>query len=306
MVQPAEEPKTQETKPKNGQAKEETSHQALPVLTKPSDERAILPFSSVAAFEAAQRMAKALASSSLVPAAYQGDKNIPNVLIAMEMASRIGASIFMVMQNLDVIHGTPGWRGKFLIATVNTCGRFTPLQFEWRSSKGKGDWGCRAVATEIKTGKVLQGSWIDWDMVTAEGWSSKNGSKWKTMAEQMFMYRAGAFWSRAYAPEIALGMSTAEELEDVGPTDVPTAISNAPVSDLEAQIRAKTETKAAPPSEPAKQTPAPRRRSAEKPPESKPEAKADAPKEDPKQVSTNDIVDAALDEKSDADESGID
>src|SRR6185369_2120746 len=48
-----------------------------------------------------------------------------------------------------------------------------------------------------------------------EGWSSKNGSKWKTMPEQMLMYRAAAFWGRVYAPEKMLGMHTGDELEDV-------------------------------------------------------------------------------------------
>jgi hypothetical protein len=51
-------------------------------------------------------------------------------------------------------------------------------------------------------------------MAKAEGWYTKNGSKWKTMPEQMLQYRAAAFWTRAYAPEIALGMHTAEEIHD--------------------------------------------------------------------------------------------
>jgi len=46
-------------------------------------------FASSSNFENAQRMAKALASSSMVPEAYRG--NLPNVLIAIELASRIGA-----------------------------------------------------------------------------------------------------------------------------------------------------------------------------------------------------------------------
>jgi hypothetical protein len=51
-------------------------------------------------------------------------------------------------------------------------------------------------------------------MVDAEGWSKKTGSKWLTMPEQMFMYRAAAFWSRVFAPEISLGMHTSDEVED--------------------------------------------------------------------------------------------
>jgi Lar family restriction alleviation protein len=51
--------------------------------------------------------AKALANSTLVPQQYQN--NLPNCLIALEMAQRIGASPLMVMQNLYIVHGRPGW-----------------------------------------------------------------------------------------------------------------------------------------------------------------------------------------------------
>lgn len=170
-------------------------------------------FSSESNFAAAQRMAKGLASSSLVPEAYRN--NIPNVLIAMELATRIGASVFAVMQNLDIIHGRPGWRATFIIATINACGRFTPLRFRWEGKPGTDSWGCRAVAKDRESGEECIGALITMALAKAEGWSAKNGSKWKTMPEQMIMYRAAAFWGRVYAPEKMLGMHTGDELEDV-------------------------------------------------------------------------------------------
>jgi hypothetical protein len=191
-------------------------------------------FASIAAFEAAQRMAKSLAASTLVPDAYQN--NIPNVLIAMELASRIGASVFMVMQNLDVIHGRPGWRAQFLIATVNMSGRFTPLRFRWQGKPGTDEWGCRAVARDRETGEECEGALITIGIAKAEGWYSRNGSKWKTMPEQMLMYRSGAFWERVYCPELGLGMTTAEEIIDtvgVPVPDMPTAIVPGSTKDLE-------------------------------------------------------------------------
>lgn len=54
-------------------------------------------------------------------------------------------------------------------------------------------------------------------MVKAEGWLSKTGSKWKTMPQLMFRYRAAAFFARIYAPDITLGMQTAEEIYDAPP-----------------------------------------------------------------------------------------
>ena len=163
-------------------------------------------------FELLQRVAKAFASSELVPKQYQG--NIANCMIAMDMAQRIGANPLMAMQNLYVVHGTPGWSSKFLIATINACGRYSSLRYEWKGTPGKPDYGCRAWAIEKETGERLDGIWVTWEMVRAEGWDAKNGSKWKTMPDQMFVYRSAAFWQRAYAPELGMGLTTQEEIVD--------------------------------------------------------------------------------------------
>ena len=119
-----------------------------------------------------------------------------------------------VMQSMVPIHGKPTWSAAFLIATVNSCGRFSPMRFRWVGKEGTDDWGCRAYAVEREGNLELVGALVTIAMAKAEGWYSKNGSKWKTMPEQMLQYRAAAFWTRAYAPEIALGMHTSEEIHD--------------------------------------------------------------------------------------------
>ncbi|MDO6658942.1 hypothetical protein, partial [Anaerobacillus sp. 1_MG-2023] len=77
-----------------------------------------------------------------VPQQYRD--NIANCIIALEMANRMGASPMMVMQNLYIVHGNPGWSSKFLIATFNQCGRYTSLRYEWDADRK----GCRAWAIE--------------------------------------------------------------------------------------------------------------------------------------------------------------
>ena len=168
-------------------------------------------FGSTEGFELCQRMAKVFATSSLVPAQYQN--NMSNCIIAMEMASRIGASPLQVMQNLYIVHGNPGFSAKFLIACINASGKFSPLRYEFKGKENTDDWGCRAYAVD-KEGEVLHGAWVTISMAKKEGWFSKNGSKWQTMPELMLQYRAAAFFQRTYAPEISLGMQSAEELYD--------------------------------------------------------------------------------------------
>lgn len=169
-------------------------------------------FFDLQGFELLQRVAKAFATSTLVPAQYQG--NISNCMIALNLSERLHADALMVMQNLYIVHGNPGWSSKFLIASVNTCGRYESLRYEWRGEEGKPNFGCRAWTIERSTGEKLYGIWVDWKMVRAEGWDARKGSKWLTMPDQMFIYRAAAFWQRAYAPEISMGLTTAEELQD--------------------------------------------------------------------------------------------
>lgn len=192
------------------------------------------------AFALAQRQAKALASSDLVPQAYRN--NLPNTLLAMEVANRIGASPFAVMQNLYIVQGRPSWSSSFLIATVNACGRFEPLRFEIvGTDPAAKDYKVRAITKDKASGEVCAGAWITWKTVEAEGWSKKSGSKWLTMPEQMFMYRAAGFWARVYAPEISLGIQTSEEVRDVwgGPAEVvhpAAATEHGNLQALEAQL----------------------------------------------------------------------
>jgi hypothetical protein len=170
---------------------------------------------SLANFEHAQRVAKMIATSTLVPDKYQG--RVDNVMIAMEMANRMNISPLMVMQNLHIVKGNPGWSGSFVIAMINGSKRFDDdLEFEFTGEKGKGDYGCRAF--QYKKGKRVESTKVDWNMVVGEGWD-KN-SKWKTMTDQMFMYRSAAFFGRAHTPDLLMGMQTAEEVYDVQSVDV--------------------------------------------------------------------------------------
>ena len=176
-------------------------------------------FSGIAAFEAAQRMAQALCTSTMVPSEYRGQQGLSNSLIALEIAARMGLSPLVVMQNMTPIHGKPSWSSSFLIATVNASGRFSPLRFVFDDKNNPSC--CCAVARDKATGEVLEGETISIEMAKREGWWSrpdrygKETSKWQSMTGQMLRYRAAAFWVKVYCPEISLGLMTQEEVADV-------------------------------------------------------------------------------------------
>ena len=162
-------------------------------------------------FIMAMQMAKTLASSTIVPQTFQ--QNSSNCLIAIEQAQRLHVSPLMVMQNLYVIQGRPSWSSKFLIAAINNSGKFdTELQFEEKNDKNGKPFSCMAWA--MKNGRKVEGMTVDMDMADDEGWTKKNGSKWKTMPQLMLRYRAASFFSSLQCPELTMGLYTKEEIID--------------------------------------------------------------------------------------------
>lgn len=210
------------------------------------------------AFELSQRIAKMLSSSTLVPEQYRATiqkkagkdeygnqlwreepnpNGLSNCVIALNMSNRMGADPLMVMQNLYLVNGRPSWSSQFIMAGINSSGRFSALRFEledlgekevecvetvWENRKPKKisktvkihDFSCVAWAIERETGERLESSKITIEMAVKEGWYTKEGSKWQTMSEQMLRYRAASFFGRVYAPELLMGLRSAEEEQD--------------------------------------------------------------------------------------------
>lgn len=164
-------------------------------------------------FNTSLRMAKAYAASTIIPAQYQN--NISNCFIALQMAERMHADPFQVMQSLNVIKGRPSWSSAFIIAAVNQSGRFkTPINYKMTGSWKDKTLSCVAYAT-ANDGSVCESIAVTYEMAKAEGWIDKQGSKWLTMPELMIRYRAAAFFGRQYCPDLLLGLMTTEEQRDI-------------------------------------------------------------------------------------------
>jgi hypothetical protein len=226
-----------------------------------------------AGFDQLQRVANALSKSSLVPVQYRAfvevkeygkvvghepnSAGLPNCIVALNMAQRMGADPLLIMQNLYVIEGRPSWSSQFIIASINSCGRFSPLRFDlsepdkveeitytatfWKGGKKQEEQRkakvqhqtCRAWVIEKETGDRLDGPTVSIQMAIDEGWLTKNGSKWLTMPEIMLRYRAASLLGRLYAPELLMGLQTVEEVRDViDPRDDDIVLTPTKVADL--------------------------------------------------------------------------
>ncbi|MDE2470485.1 MAG: hypothetical protein KGL35_17500, partial [Bradyrhizobium sp.] len=182
-----------------------------------------------AKFEHLWRLSTAFSSSDLVPEQFR--RKPENCFIGIQMAIRLGVDPFMFLQSCYVVHGRPGLEAKLAIALANSSGVFVgPIRYRLEGS-GK-TRKCTAFATVRETSETIEMT-VDWAMVEAEGWNKKSGSKWLTIPEVMFRYRAAMLLIRTHCPEVIMGMQSKEELEDIAPeaaTTVQRTLATAPSS----------------------------------------------------------------------------
>lgn len=160
------------------------------------------------AFDQGYRAAKLFASSSLVPAHLKGKPE--DCFIALHMAKKMNEDPLMVMQNIYIVSGKAGWSAQFMIGRANRSGLFKD-QITWETTGDGAALSVTAKAT-LQNGAEIHAT-ASMAMANAEGWT-KN-AKYKSMPEHMLRYRSATFLIRLYAPEVMLGLPTADENEDV-------------------------------------------------------------------------------------------
>lgn len=207
---------------------------------------------NVEQFNQMQRVCKSLVYSSILPKRYCVSKDvteiqaIANCMIAFNMSRRMGVDMITVAQSLHIINGTPSWSAQFVTSLVNTSGKFTELKYRfWNDGKvGSGSYLKKEGWGDKQTTKMVPFDYPDMDNMTCEayawyvgdekteenkvisekisirtamerGWWHKENSSWPSIPKQMCMYRTGAFFQRAYIPQIGLGLRTAEEERDI-------------------------------------------------------------------------------------------
>lgn len=164
-------------------------------------------------FEQLQRGAKLFASSGLVPAQFK--ENPAACFVGLQLAQQLGVNPFMLFQRMySPGGGKIAVEAQVMIAVANQRGVFTgPIEYEFTGKKGGDDWTCTARATLSRSNKQVDLP-ISWATVKGEGWSPKN-PKWTTMPEQMFRYRTATWLIRTYCPEVIMGLSSVDEIEDI-------------------------------------------------------------------------------------------
>jgi hypothetical protein len=157
--------------------------------------------------------------------------NLPNCLIALQIANRLGEEPLTVMQNIYVVSGRPGWKTEYVIARANKAGVFSS-RITWKTT-GRGDTlAVTACATLANTGEAIEVT-CDMAMAKAEEWT--RNKKYTSMPEHMLRWRSAAMLIRLYAPEVMIGMPTYEEVETM-PAEMRDVTPAKPSRDMQAAL----------------------------------------------------------------------
>jgi hypothetical protein len=171
----------------------------------------------VLGFEKLMELANLLAKSTIVPTTYMNRPE--NCFIALDMASRMGISPMIVMQNLYVIQGKPSWSGAAIASMIRSNPALRNVELIYVGEEGKDTWGAYVTAVNKTSGKTLKGGTVTLAIAKKEGWFQKAGSKWQTMPELMLAYRSFAWFGRVHCSDIMMGMQAVEEVYDSEPIE---------------------------------------------------------------------------------------
>jgi len=175
-------------------------------------------------FDMLMNRSEMLSKSNVIPVTYQHRPE--NCFVALDMASRMGISYMMVMQNLHVIQGKPSWSGSAIASMIRSNVTLKDVELHYVGTEGKDDWGAYVTAINVKSGKTLKGATVTIGTSKKEGWYQKSGSKWQTMPELMLGYRAYAWFGRLYTPETMMGLQSTDEVEDIAKRTETATINN--------------------------------------------------------------------------------
>ena len=192
-------------------------------LTAQPAARYVSPLDKIQTYAELCEAGEMFARSQLVPDTFRGKPG--DCAIALDLALRLNLNPLSLFPQLFVIHGRPSLSAQYMIALVNRSGRFSCIRWQegidgdveftsYGKTRRLPNYYAIAEFTEKATGETLKSTRVDMRVAAANGWLTKDGSKWQTMPAQMCRYRSASWLIKAYAPELAMGLSFVDEVED--------------------------------------------------------------------------------------------
>ncbi len=157
----------------------------------------------------AMELAKTLASSQLIPKAFQ--QRPGDVFVAMMWSHSLGIPIVQGLQGIAVINGKPSLYGDALLAVCMGSGQMADIEETVTGNADNLTATCKVTRRGKPTPVVSTFSMAD---ARAAGLLGKPGP-WKQYTSRMLKMRARAFALRDAFPDVLSGIASAEEMQDV-------------------------------------------------------------------------------------------
>ncbi|WP_020409857.1 RecT family recombinase [Hahella ganghwensis] len=175
------------------------------------------------AMEELHRLATVMANGSKVTVPEHLQGSVGDCMAICMQAAQWQMNPFAVAQKTHIVNGTLGYEAQLVNAVVSSSkvirGRF---KYEYG-----GDWthGANNQSAWVRAGAVLAGETeITWgERLFPAQITTKNSPLWKSNPKQQSAYLATKYWARLYAPDVILGVYSADELSDYvpqGETDI--------------------------------------------------------------------------------------
>ena len=168
----------------------------------------------------AMELAKTLASSQLIPKAFQ--QRPGDVFVAMMWSHSLGIPIVQGLQGIAVINGKPSLYGDALLAVCMGSGQMADIEETVTGNADNLTATCKVTRRGKPTPVVSTFSMAD---ARAAGLLGKPGP-WKQYTSRMLKMRARAFALRDAFPDVLSGIASAEEMQDIEGTATEKATEN--------------------------------------------------------------------------------
>lgn len=150
-----------------------------------------------------------LASSSMVPKAYQGKPQ--DILVCVQWGYEIGLAPMQALQNIAVINGKPSVYGDAALALVQASPVCDGVDENFEGEEGTGKFTAVCVAKRKGRNPVIVRFSVE-DAKRAGLWGKPG--PWQAYPKRMLQMRARGFALRDAFPDVLKGLITAEEAQD--------------------------------------------------------------------------------------------
>lgn len=183
----------------------------------------VIPILDTSKFEHMQRIAMAMAETSMVPESLRkvGDADLPqraviaNCFRVVNQAVRWGFDPFAVLDCAYIVHGKLGWEGKLVAAVIDAkIGVTLNYTFDDKQGQELGVTVSGTLPGESQP-RTITGRVKDWHKGPKSPWAQEGA--WR----RQLRYMGAREWARAHKPAVMLGIYADDELYEMASLDVP-------------------------------------------------------------------------------------